>query len=368
MWAGFVTLVCGWLVPFVAVVAGWVCSCDARLVGVCGRTGEVGPRQPFLGTGAGAVVVDRVLSGALAIMLWGSTLLAITLASRGLAGAVDSRRPRAATAPDIGRATTNSLHVPGDGPRHLRRPGNARRTNAALRRRLARLAGFRHAIGRRLPLAPRQHADRRHRPLARRRRPLQRRARPRRTIPRRRCLRLANDVRLVRRDRPECSTADCCATPSTRPACRSTRSGRATDSASATCPSSSFTRLTTAWWAATTPTASRSRSSTTAAGCCLPGDLETPGLEDVIAELPYDCDVLMAPHHGSRRSDPPGFAAWSAPEWVVVSGGADSDADVERAYAAGGAKVLNTGKLGAIEFAIGGDGISVDSFRELAAQ
>jgi len=41
----------------------------------------------------------------------------------------------------------------------------------------------------------------------------------------------------------------------------------------------------------------------------LPGDLESPGIDDVMAEEPYDCDVLLAPHHGSRRSDPPGFAS-----------------------------------------------------------
>src|SRR6185369_9808510 len=51
----------------------------------------------------------------------------------------------------------------------------------------------------------------------------------------------------------------------------------------------------------------------------LTGDLESPGLDDVMAEEPYDCDVLLAPHHGSRRSDPPGFAAWSTPKWVVLS-------------------------------------------------
>jgi competence protein ComEC len=84
----------------------------------------------------------------------------------------------------------------------------------------------------------------------------------------------------------------------------------------------------------------------------LPGDLESPGLEDVIAEQPIDCDILMAPHHGSRRSDPPGFAAWSVPEWVVISGGAASDSDVEHTYVASGAKVLNTGNLGAVEFSI----------------
>jgi competence protein ComEC len=38
----------------------------------------------------------------------------------------------------------------------------------------------------------------------------------------------------------------------------------------------------------------------------LTGDLEPPGLSDVLAELPYDCDVTLAPHHGSAASDPPG--------------------------------------------------------------
>ena len=52
----------------------------------------------------------------------------------------------------------------------------------------------------------------------------------------------------------------------------------------------------------------------------LPGDLESPGIERVMADPPLDCDVLLAPHHGSEQSDPPGFAAWSSPEWVVMSG------------------------------------------------
>ena len=78
----------------------------------------------------------------------------------------------------------------------------------------------------------------------------------------------------------------------------------------------------------------------------LPGDLETPGLEDVIAEQPVDCDVVMAPHHGSRRSDPPGFAAWSTPEWVVISGGTDADAIVEQTYAARGREGAQHGQAG----------------------
>jgi competence protein ComEC len=88
----------------------------------------------------------------------------------------------------------------------------------------------------------------------------------------------------------------------------------------------------------------------------LPGDLESPGMEDLMAELPYDCDILLAPHHGSRRSDPPGFAVWSTPEWVVISGGGGDDiADVQRTYERAGANVLATIRSGAIELTIGKD-------------
>jgi len=85
----------------------------------------------------------------------------------------------------------------------------------------------------------------------------------------------------------------------------------------------------------------------------LPGDLESPGIEDVMAELPYDCDVLLAPHHGSRRSDPPGFARWSAPEWVVVSGSGGEDVrPVVEAYERAGAQVVLTNQEGAVQVTI----------------
>jgi competence protein ComEC len=97
----------------------------------------------------------------------------------------------------------------------------------------------------------------------------------------------------------------------------------------------------------------------------LPGDLEKPGLDDLMAELPYDCDVLMAPHHGSRRSDPPGFAAWCTPEWVVFSGDSHVPTDVERTYAATGAQVFTTGKVGAVEISLGEAPIKVSTWRPL---
>jgi competence protein ComEC len=86
-------------------------------------------------------------------------------------------------------------------------------------------------------------------------------------------------------------------------------------------------------------------------GCriLLPGDLESPGLESLLSDTPYDTDVLLAPHHGSIRSDPPGFAAWSQPEQVVISGAPQfSDPRVAATYRHAGAEVLATGEQGAV--------------------
>jgi competence protein ComEC len=99
----------------------------------------------------------------------------------------------------------------------------------------------------------------------------------------------------------------------------------------------------------------------------LPGDLESPGIDDVMAEQPFDCDVLLAPHHGSRRSDPPGFAAWSTPEWVVLSGGGgEQAAPVIRTYQAAGANVFVTDEVGAVQFMVKPNSeLAVSTFRSL---
>lgn len=85
----------------------------------------------------------------------------------------------------------------------------------------------------------------------------------------------------------------------------------------------------------------------------LPGDLESPGLEDLLGGTPLDCDVIMAPHHGSSRSNPIGFAQWSSPEHVVISGGLSRDATpVKSAYESAGGRVYHTAELGAIQVSI----------------
>jgi competence protein ComEC len=101
----------------------------------------------------------------------------------------------------------------------------------------------------------------------------------------------------------------------------------------------------------------------------LTGDLESPGLDDLLAEEPLDCDVILAPHHGSRRSDPTGFSLWSRPEYVIVSGslgfGDERQArEVAESYAARGANVLHTATAGCIEVKLSAGGVEVRTMRD----
>jgi competence protein ComEC len=100
----------------------------------------------------------------------------------------------------------------------------------------------------------------------------------------------------------------------------------------------------------------------------LPGDLESPGIERVMADPPLDCDILLAPHHGSAMSDPPGFAAWSTPEWVVMSGERPARTLLAQdSYQQAGATVLHTAAGGAITCVISPEGARLESFRPPAA-
>ena len=95
-----------------------------------------------------------------------------------------------------------------------------------------------------------------------------------------------------------------------------------------------------------------------------PGDLEAPGIESVMAGGPQAFDILLAPHHGSRHSDPPGFAAWCQPSWVVVSGPRDgSDQQFTAAsYRRVGARVLHTADVGSVRFTLDAEGIDCTAF------
>ena len=83
----------------------------------------------------------------------------------------------------------------------------------------------------------------------------------------------------------------------------------------------------------------------------LTGDLEGPALAAFVAAEPGSCDVLVAPHHGTRTSLPADIARATSPGLVLVSGvGGPSWPEVSAAYrdAAGAATVLKTGGEGAI--------------------
>jgi len=95
----------------------------------------------------------------------------------------------------------------------------------------------------------------------------------------------------------------------------------------------------------------------------LPGDLDPPGTDDVLAEEPLDCDVLQAPHHGSRRSNPTGMAEWCTPDWVVISGSHRWDpGPIKEAYEAVDSRVLHTADSGAVSVTIDRAGVRVKSF------
>ena len=98
----------------------------------------------------------------------------------------------------------------------------------------------------------------------------------------------------------------------------------------------------------------------------LPGDLESPGLDDLLEEQPLDCDIVMAPHHGSNRSNPAGFTAWCHPEHIVISGPRDPDNpeqayEVRRALSSTGGQVYHTAEVGAVRFLINEQKIEVQT-------
>ncbi len=97
----------------------------------------------------------------------------------------------------------------------------------------------------------------------------------------------------------------------------------------------------------------------------LPGDLEPPGLSHVLSRPKVDCDIVMAPHHGSLGSDPSEFSKWSSPDWVVISSGYRSGMnEVNEVFRETGAEVLYTARDGAIQVTIASGNLSIHSWDE----
>ena len=95
----------------------------------------------------------------------------------------------------------------------------------------------------------------------------------------------------------------------------------------------------------------------------LPGDLEAQGMNELLAEEPLPCTVLLAPHHGSRQSNSPELAAWCRPQWIVLSGdGRWSTPETDATYRAVGGKTLHTYLDGAITFTFDANEMKVERF------
>jgi competence protein ComEC len=96
----------------------------------------------------------------------------------------------------------------------------------------------------------------------------------------------------------------------------------------------------------------------------LTGDLEGPGLQRVLGGAPVPVDVLMAPHHGSRASDPARLAEWARPKVVIASQGRPVWTDrTSPIYKEKGARFLSTWDDGAVTVRSRADSLIVETYR-----
>ena len=96
----------------------------------------------------------------------------------------------------------------------------------------------------------------------------------------------------------------------------------------------------------------------------LPGDLEAAGLDRLFRAVSLDCDLTMAPHHGSQLSRPADFSAWAKPEWTVISGGSWRDTSAaESTFSRFGIHVLHTAYSGAVRVTLRAGQMRVERWR-----
>jgi competence protein ComEC len=95
----------------------------------------------------------------------------------------------------------------------------------------------------------------------------------------------------------------------------------------------------------------------------LTGDLEGLGLDRVLRLPPEPIDVLMAPHHGSRLTNPPELARWARPRVVVSCQGPPPGwRERPEPYTAAGARFFGTWPHGAVTVRSHDSGLVVETF------
>jgi competence protein ComEC len=95
----------------------------------------------------------------------------------------------------------------------------------------------------------------------------------------------------------------------------------------------------------------------------LTGDLEPPGVENLLGKPSLDCDILLAPHHGSPRSSPAAIVNWSTPEWAVISTAHPFMQNAAAYPALLGPRALNTAEVGAVRAVLRADDVDVRAWR-----
>jgi competence protein ComEC len=88
----------------------------------------------------------------------------------------------------------------------------------------------------------------------------------------------------------------------------------------------------------------------------LTGDLDGSGQMALLQQEPLHIDILLSPHHGSRKANPETLANWATPGQLVVS--ADRRVDFRSLRNAYGqqCEILSTHEMGAVTFEIDRDG------------
>ena len=88
----------------------------------------------------------------------------------------------------------------------------------------------------------------------------------------------------------------------------------------------------------------------------LTGDLDGSGQRALLSQVPCHADVLLSPHHGSRKANPAALANWATPGQVIVS--ADRRVDFKSLRDAYGpqCEIVSTHEFGAVTFEIASDG------------
>ena len=97
----------------------------------------------------------------------------------------------------------------------------------------------------------------------------------------------------------------------------------------------------------------------------LTGDLELDGLEKLLQTPPIDVDILLSPHHGSLKANPPDLARWATPEYLVISTPEPATADRLAQRYGPETQILTTATEGAIRCHISPDGqLQIEPFKK----